>query len=122
MFLKLNPILIILLVFSHFVYANADRWDENITYSQIIERAKNGSPYYQGLLGIYLRSGEAGSSVNVELSRKWSEVAAAAGHPFGAYNLANLSMLDGDLVSATTLYQDAALRLQRYASDGKLSL
>jgi TPR repeat protein len=27
-------------------------------------------------------------------------------------------MLDGDLVSATTLYQDAALRLQRYASDG----
>jgi TPR repeat protein len=118
MFLKLNPILIILLVYCHFVYAKADRWDENITYSQIIERAKNGSPYYQGLLGIYLRSGEAGSSVNVELSRKWSEVAAAAGHPFGAYNLANLSMLDGDLVSATTLYQDAALRLQRYASDG----
>jgi uncharacterized protein len=27
-------------------------------------------------------------------------------------------MLEGDLVSATTLYQDAALRLQRYASDG----
>ena len=27
-------------------------------------------------------------------------------------------MLDGDLVSATTLYQDAALRLQRFASDG----
>ena len=118
MFLKLNPILIILLVYCHFVYAKVDRWDENITYSQIIERAKNGSPYYQGLLGIYLRSGEAGSSVNVELSRKWSEVAAAAGHPFGAYNLANLSMLDGDLVSATTLYQDAALRLQRFASDG----
>ena len=118
MLIKLNPILFILLVFNHFIYAKADRWDESITYNQIIERAKNGSPYYQGLLGIYLRSGEAGSSVNVELSRKWSEVAASAGHPFGAYNLANLAMLDGDLVSATTLYQDAALRLQRFASDG----
>jgi TPR repeat protein len=118
MFIKLNPILFILLVFNHYIYAKADRWDENITYNQIIERAKNGSPYYQGLLGIYLRSGEAGSSVNVDLSRKWSEVAASAGHPFGAYNLANLAMLDGDLVSATTLYQDAALRLQRFASDG----
>ncbi|MBT3666223.1 MAG: sel1 repeat family protein [Opitutae bacterium] len=118
MLVKLNLILLTLFFCSHFIYANTDRWDENITYEHIIERAKSGSPYYQGLLGIYLRSGEAGSAVNVELSRKWSQVAASAGHPFGAYNLANLAMLEGDLVSATTLYQDAALRLQRYASDG----
>ena len=118
MLINLNPIWIILVAGCHFIYAKTDRWDGNITYEQIIEHAKNGSPYYQGLLGIYLRSGEAGSSVNIELSRKWSQVAASAEHPFGAYNLANLAMLDGDLVLATTLYQDAAFRLQRYASDG----
>lgn len=118
MLINLNPIWIILLAGCHFIYAKTDRWDGNITYEQIIEHAKNGSPYYQGLLGIFLRSGEAGSSVNIELSRKWSQVAASAEHPFGAYNLANLAMLDGDLVLATTLYQDAAFRLQRYASDG----
>ncbi len=118
MLINLNPIWIILVASCHFIYAKTDRWDGNITYEQIIEHAKNGSPYYQGLLGIYLRSGEAGSSVNIELSRKWSQVAASAEHPFGAYNLANLAMLDGDLVLATTLYQDAAFRLQRYASDG----
>jgi TPR repeat protein len=118
MLANLNPILLILPFCCHFIYANSDRWDRNITYEHVIERAKKGSPYYQGLLGIYLRSGEAGSVVNTELSRKWSQIAASAGHPFGAYNLANLAMLEGDLVSATTLYQDAALRLQRYASDG----
>ena len=94
MLINLNPIWIILVAGCHFIYAKTDRWDGNITYEQIIEYAKNGSPYYQGLLGIYLRSGEAGSSVNIELSRKWSQVAASAEHPFGAYNLANLAMLD----------------------------
>ena len=105
-------------VFTFSVFAKTDRWNEQTTYQDIIEQAQKGSPYFQGLLGIYLRSGEAGSSVNVELSEKWSNVAAKQDHPFGAYNLANLAMLDGDLVSATTLYQDAAFRLQRYASDG----
>ncbi len=108
--------LVFCLIFS--VSAKADRWDEQTTYQHIIEKAQAGSAYFQGLLGIYLRSGEAGSSVNVELSTKWSKVAAKHDHPFGAYNLANLAMLEGDLVSATTLYQDAAFRLQRYASDG----
>ena len=69
-------------------------------------------------MGIYLRSGEAGSSVNLELSRKWSKVAESKGHPFGSNNLANIAMSEGDFVSATTLYQDAALKLQRFASDG----
>ena len=105
-------------IFTFSVFAKTDRWNEQTTYQDIIEQAQKGSPYFQGLLGIYLRSGEAGSSVNVELSEKWSNVAAKQDHPFGAYNLANLAMLEGDLVSATTLYQDAAFRLQRYASDG----
>ena len=110
--------LFLFFVFTFWGFAKTDRWNEQTTYQDIIDQAQKGSPYFQGLLGIYLRSGEAGSSVNVELSKKWSNVAANQDHPFGAYNLANLAMLEGDLVSATTLYQDAAFRLQRYASDG----
>jgi hypothetical protein len=105
--------LFLFFVFTFAGFAKTDRWNEQTTYQDIIEEAQKGSPYFQGLLGIYLRSGEAGSSVNVELSKKWSNVAANQDHPFGAYNLANLAMLEGDLVSATTLYQDAAFRLQR---------
>ena len=110
--------LFFLLVFGSFVFCSSDRWNQSFTYEKIIEQAQNGSPYFQGLLGIYLRSGEAGSTVNIELSRKWSKVAESKGHPFGSYNLANIAMSEGDFVSATTLYQDAALKLQRYASDG----
>ncbi len=94
------------------------KWNKNITYQEIINHAQNGSPYFQGLLGIFLRSGEAGSSININLSKKWSKVAEANDHPFGSYNLANIAMIEGDLVQATTLYQDAAFRLQRLASDG----
>jgi len=83
-----------------------------------VAKAKGGSPYYMGLLGIYLRSGEAGCSVNTDASRQWSEAALKKGHPFGSYNLANLAMLEGDFSEATRLYQDAALLLQRRASDG----
>ena len=39
-------------------------------------------------------------------------------HPFGAYNLANIAMLEGNFAIATQFYQDAALLLQRKASDG----
>ena len=117
MFIQKCVYFILILIYP-LLFAKTDRWNEKITYQNIIEKAQSGSAYYQGLLGIYLRAGEAGSSVNTELSRKWSNVAAKQDHPFGAYNLANLAMLEGDLVSATTLYQDAALRLQRLASDG----
>ena len=56
--------------------------------------------------------------VDAELSRQWSEVSSKQGHPFGTYNLANLAILNGDFEKATNLYQDAALLLQRKASDG----
>lgn len=93
-------------------------WSRDLTYDQIALRAQEGSPYHMGLLGIYLRSGEAGCSVNLNAAREWSKAALKKGHPFGAYNLANLAMLEGDFSEATTLYQDAALLLQRRASDG----
>lgn len=118
MFIKIHFCLGLLFLIGNALCSESDRWDSGLTYENLIKKAQEGSPYYQGLLGIYLRSGEAGSSVDIELSRKWSKVAASKGHPFGAYNLANIAMLEGDLVSATTLYQDAALRLQRHASDG----
>lgn len=95
-----------------------DIWDSSLSYDQVVAKAKDGSPYHMGLLGIYLRSGEAGCSVNVDASRQWSEAALKKGHPFGSYNLANLAMLKGDFSEATRLYQDAALLLQRRASDG----
>lgn len=109
---------LLLLFYCHIAFTSPDRWDKNFTYTEIIKRAQSGSAYFQGLLGIYLRSGEAGSSVNLTLSKKWSKVAESKGHPFGSYNLANIAMSEGDFVQATTLYQDAALKLQRYASDG----
>ena len=58
-----------------------------------------------GLLGIYLRAGEAGCSVNLDAAQQWSK-ATKKGHPFGPYNLANLAMLRGDFSEATRLYQD----------------
>lgn len=109
---------LLLLFYCHIAFTSTERWDKDFTYTEIIKRAQSGSTYFQGLLGIYLRSGEAGSSVNLNLSRKWSKVAESKGHPFGSYNLANIAMSEGDFVQATTLYQDAALKLQRYASDG----
>ena len=74
----------------------AERWSPSITYGEIVSKAQAGSPYFQGLLGIYLRSGEAGSKVDVKLAKQWSESAHRKGHPFGSYNLANLAMMDGD--------------------------
>lgn len=96
----------------------AERWSPEITYSQIVSKAQAGSPYFQGLLGIYLRSGEAGSKVDLKLAKQWSESAYRNGHPFGSYNLANLAIQDGDFEAATRMYQDAALLLQRQASEG----
>ena len=96
----------------------AERWSPGITYSQIVSKAQAGSPYFQGLLGIYLRSGEAGSKVDLKLAKQWSESAYRNGHPFGSYNLANLAIQDGDFEAATTMYKDAALLLARQASEG----
>lgn len=96
----------------------AEKWTPATTYEQIVEQARLGSSYYQGILGIFLRSGEAGCAVNLKLSRDWSLASWKKGHPFGAYNLANLAMLKGRFEEATQFYQDAALLLQRRASDG----
>ena len=95
-----------------------ESWTPEVTYSHLITKAQAGSPYFQGLLGIYLRAGEAGSVVNLSLSEQWSRVAARKDHPFGLYNLANLAMHQGDFEAATKYYQDAALRLERRASRG----
>jgi uncharacterized protein len=110
-------------LFSLFLYMSPTSWakviwNSSLSYNEVVSKAKDGSPYHMGLLGIYLRSGEAGCSVNVDASRQWSEAALKKGHPFGSYNLANIAMLKGDFSEATRLYQDAALLLQRIASDG----
>jgi len=119
----MDPKSTFIFLFSLFLYLSSaswakDIWDSSLSYGQVVAKAKDGSPYHMGLLGIYLRSGEAGCSVNVDASRQWSEAALKKGHPFGSYNLANLAMLKGDFSEATRLYQDAALLLQRRASDG----
>ncbi len=96
----------------------ADRWTPDLTYGQLTQKARAGSGYFQGLLGMYLLMGEMGLSVNVELARQWTEAAARNKHPFGDFNLANLALLDGEFDKAASLYQDAALRLERQASGG----
>lgn len=109
----------LLLAFTSKVAANPEEsWSPTLTYSGIIEKAQNGSSYYQGLLGIYLRAGEAGTAVNLDLAKQWSNVSAKKNHPFGFYNLANLAMYEGNFEQATRYYQDATLRLARSASSG----
>ena len=109
----------LLLAFTYKVAADLEeKWSPSLTYPEIIEKAQSGSPYFQGLLGIYLRAGEAGSAVNLSLAKQWSSVSAKKQHPFGLYNLDNLAMHDGNFEQATQYYQDAALRLERSASSG----
>ena len=111
--------LILISLFASSLFSRAaDKWTPSVSYNEVIENAKEGSPYFQGLLGIFLRSGEFGSTVNINLSKQWSEVSYRNSHPFGSYNLANIAMLEGDFAKATQYYQDAALLLQRKASDG----
>ena len=104
MFNPQNLCLGFFIIFYQLLWSNNDNWNDKITYKEIIHKAQQGLPYYQGLLGIYLRSGEGGSIINTDLSAKWSEAADSKGHPFGAYNLANLAMLEGDLEKATNFY------------------
>ena len=106
----------ILMLFKYCV--GVEFWHKGLSYEDLVIKAKEGSAYHIGLLGIYLRSGEAGCSVNLDAAKQWSEVALSKGHPFGSYNLANLAMLKGDFSEATRLYQDAALLLQRWVSKG----
>ncbi len=103
--------------FSCALFANL-AWTPNLSFQAVLNEAQKRSPYHMGLLAIYLRSGEAGCVVDLQKSAEWSTVAWKEGHPFGAYNLANLAMLDGDFSKATQYYQDAALLLQRKASEG----
>ena len=70
-----------------------------------------------GLLGIYLRAGEA-VALNLDAAQQWSKAALKKGHPLVLTILLNLAMLRGDFSEATRLYQDAALLLQRQASEG----
>ena len=100
------------------VCQSKEYWNKDLSYQQIVNKAKEGSAYHIGLLGIYLRSGEAGCSVNLDAAKQWSEEALKKDHPFGSYNLANLAMLEGNFAEATRLYQDAAFLLQRRASAG----
>jgi len=93
-------------------------WSPSLSFQAVLDEAQKRSPYHMGLLAIYLRSGEAGCVVDLQKSAEWSTVAWKEDHPFGAYNLANLAMLDGDFSKATQYYQDAALLLQRKASEG----
>ena len=112
----LYAILFFLILFKH-SFAE-EFWHKDLSYEELVIKAKQGSAYHIGLLGIYLRSGEAGCSVNLDAARQWSDVALKKGHPFGSYNLANLAMLKGDFSEATRLYQDSALLLQRWVSKG----
>ena len=99
---NLSWLAVLLLPFISQVPANSEEnWTPTLSYQDIIAKAQSGSPYFQGLLGIYLRAGEAGSAVNLDLSRQWSRVSHQKNHPFGLYNLANLSMHQGDFELAT---------------------
>ncbi len=113
-----NFLICLLLLFVSLSNLYGDKWTPSLSLQEIMAEAESGSPYYMGLLAIYLRSGEAGCKVNLSDSQTWSEASWDQGHPFGAYNLANLAMLRGDFSKATRFYQDAALLLQRRASEG----
>ena len=76
-------ILVLLLKFSGVttVAWGAERWSPSITYGEIVSKAQAGSPYFQGLLGIYLRSGEAGSKVGRQASETMVRVRSSQRSP-----------------------------------------
>ena len=93
-------------------------WTPDVTRDSLIEKAKAGDTYFQAVLGIYMRAGEAGIKVDFAEARQWSQKAAKAGNPLGLYNLGNLALMAGDFDESNVFYQDAQLRLSRRASEG----
>ena len=55
MFTKKHICLGLLLFIGNYLCDNNDKWDSGLTYENLIKKAQEGSPYFQGLLGIYLR-------------------------------------------------------------------
>lgn len=96
----------------------ASVWRPGLTKDKLIAKANAGDPYFQAILGIYLRAGEIGMKIDFTAARKWSQKAAQAGDPLGLYNLGNLALLAGDFEESNAYYQDAQLRLARKASEG----
>jgi len=97
---------------------DASIWTPNLRQDSLFAKAKGGDPYFQAVLGIYLRAGEAGMKVDFTAARQWSQKAVDAGNPLGLYNLGSLALLAGDLDKSNAYYQDAQLLLARKASDG----
>ena len=60
--MKFFTTLIFSLIFIPFCWGK-ELWNKELSYEQLVIKAKEGSPYHMGLLGIYLRAGEAGCSV-----------------------------------------------------------
>ncbi len=97
---------------------DASAWTPDLTQDSLLAKATAGDPYFQAVLGIYLRAGESGMKVDFTAARQWSLKAAKAGNPLGLYNLGNLALLAGDFEESIAYYQDAQLLLARKASDG----
>lgn len=108
----------ILTFLARFSWGEPSAWSPTLTKDGLIAKAQGGDPYFQAILGIYLRAGEMGMQTDFTAARKWSEKAADAGSPLGLYNLANLALLEGNFKESNSYYQDAQLRLARKASGG----
>lgn len=93
-------------------------WTPELSFDEIQAKAKAGDPYFQAVLGIYLRAGESGVKTNFDAARFWSQKAADGGAPLGLYNLGNISLLGKKFKESTDYYQDAQLLLTRKASEG----
>jgi len=93
-------------------------WTPELSFDEIQAKAKAGDPYFQAVLGIYLRAGESGVKIDFDAARFWSQKAADGGDPLGFYNLGNISLLRKQLKEATDYYQEAQLLLTRKAAEG----
>ncbi|MBT3666870.1 MAG: hypothetical protein HN548_05260 [Opitutae bacterium] len=89
-----------------------------VNLEKLYEQVQSGDSYAQAVLGIYLRSGELGLKVDMELARKWSLHAINSDEPLGYYNLANINMLAGNYGKATQHYKTAQPGLFALSSKG----
>ncbi len=77
--------------------------------STIREKAESGDPYYQAVLGVYLRTGENGIKIDFKESEKWSALSAEKQNALGLTNMGSLLMEKRNIPKANFYYQEAFL-------------
>jgi len=115
--LSLKTILILTLLVFSCIYG---RYQE--THIDSIKLyAEKGDPYYQGLLGSFLRKGEQQQQKDLPTAAKWLQLSAEKEHPIALYNMAvmyeNGSFFKQDKEKAKILYTKTFKEMKKLANN-----